>query len=224
MPFRDRFVSCVDCDRSFVEFRIGGSLFLRCEGCEGAWVSHQTLQQLFTNMRWDAKVELWPPPGHPIATGDAAISFSVWRHDQHLGEESFDRPVIKIGRLTSSHLRLDDPSVSRMHAVVELSEDGVFIIDLGSADGTYVNFNKVNKARLEHGDMIQIGVFRLDVALKPKASVQPAAPSSGRACPDCTEPLELMRIGDVEVDVCDAHGVWFDRYELSKVLYRVGTE
>jgi hypothetical protein len=90
------------------------------------------------------------------------LSFKVYRAGELLSTESFDREIIKIGRLSSAHLRLDDEKVSRIHAVVEMSASGeVNIIDMGSAEGTFVNGERVNKASLKPGDEIRLGETRL---------------------------------------------------------------
>ncbi|MDQ3339117.1 MAG: FHA domain-containing protein [Myxococcota bacterium] len=69
--------------------------------------------------------------------------------------------VTKVGRISSAQLLLDDPSVSRIHAIIEAPDT---IIDLGSATGTLINGVKRNKSQLQLGDRIQIGVFTLEVA------------------------------------------------------------
>lgn len=72
--------------------------------------------------------------------------------------EELDQNVIKIGKLPSSHLRLDDPNVSRIHAVIERGSDGGYsVIDLGSASGTFVNGDKVTKAAIDSGDELRFG-------------------------------------------------------------------
>ncbi len=92
----------------------------------------------------------------------SSLKFKVFRGGDYLSTEEFDREIIKIGRLSSAHLRLDDDKVSRIHAVVEVSAAGeINIIDMGSAEGTFVNGEKVNKATLNHGDEIQLGDTRL---------------------------------------------------------------
>lgn len=65
-----------------------------------------------------------------------------------------------IGRNDSSQLMLDDVTVSRNHAVIERSESGWSIRDLGSLNGTFVNKNRVNEAILTGGEELQIGKYR----------------------------------------------------------------
>jgi hypothetical protein len=92
------------------------------------------------------------------------LIFRLFKGDQFLREERLNVSVIKVGKLSSSHLRLDDESVSRMHAVIEVTPAGeVSIIDLGSTKGTFVNGQKVNKAKLQSGDLIVLGDTRIEV-------------------------------------------------------------
>jgi pSer/pThr/pTyr-binding forkhead associated (FHA) protein len=81
------------------------------------------------------------------------------------GTQTFEQPIIKIGRAQTAHLQLDDEAVGRMHAVIERDAEGVTIIDLGSESGTRVNGETVNKARLSHGDIVEIGPYRLTVGI-----------------------------------------------------------
>src|SRR5262249_32268635 len=72
--------------------------------------------------------------------------------------KDYDRDIIKIGRLASAHLCLDDEKVSRIHSVIEVGPDGALsIIDMGSVEGTFVNGKRVNKGTLTFGDEIKVG-------------------------------------------------------------------
>src|SRR6187549_4203736 len=94
------------------------------------------------------------------------LTFRIYKGEQFLREETLAQPVIKVGKLSSSHLRLDDDSVSRMHAVIEVSAPGdISIIDLGSTKGTIVNGQKVNKAKLQDGDVVVLGDTRIVLAV-----------------------------------------------------------
>src|SRR6187455_2791855 len=71
--------------------------------------------------------------------------------------KDYDRDIIKIGRLASAHLCLDDEKLSRIHSVIEVASDGsLSIIDMGSVEGTYVNGKRVNKGQLSFGDEIKV--------------------------------------------------------------------
>ena len=86
------------------------------------------------------------------------ITFHIYQGGQLVRSETLAQDVIKIGKLDSSHLKIEDDGVSRMHSVIEIAASGeVFIIDLGSATGTIVNGQRVSKTRVETGDQLQFG-------------------------------------------------------------------
>ncbi|HYV49735.1 MAG TPA: FHA domain-containing protein, partial [Myxococcaceae bacterium] len=69
---------------------------------------------------------------------------------------------IVVGRLPGVDVQLDDDSVSRRHAELELTPRGVRLKDLNSANGTAVNGMPVEGTiTLQHGDVIQFGVVEL---------------------------------------------------------------
>jgi hypothetical protein len=70
-----------------------------------------------------------------------------------------DRVVI--GRSPDCEVFLDDVTVSRNHAVVVRDGDAYAIEDNGSLNGTYVNRSRVDRARLDDGDEVQIGKYRM---------------------------------------------------------------
>ncbi len=101
-----------------------------------------------------------------MANVKVPLKFQIFRGDEFLREEVVNEAVIKVGKLASSHLRLDDESVSRMHAVIEINgPEDVQLIDLGSTRGTVVNGEKITKARLKAGDEISFGDVRVIVTL-----------------------------------------------------------
>ncbi|MCG8423298.1 MAG: AgmX/PglI C-terminal domain-containing protein [Proteobacteria bacterium] len=101
-----------------------------------------------------------------MAGAKVPLTFRIYKGDTFVREETLSQPVIKVGKLSSSHLRLDDDTVSRMHAVIEVTGPGdVSIIDLGSTKGTHVNGQKINKARLQSGDQIVVGDTRIEIVI-----------------------------------------------------------
>jgi len=68
----------------------------------------------------------------------------------------------RIGRAEDNELMLAAPSVSRHHAIVLATPRGVFVEDLNSVNGVYLNRKRVRQARLVDGDVLALGgvVFR----------------------------------------------------------------
>ncbi len=66
-----------------------------------------------------------------------------------------------IGRRPDSDIFLDDVTVSRDHALIVQRGEEWFLDDLGSLNGTYVNRELAESRRLEDGDEVQIGKFKL---------------------------------------------------------------
>jgi hypothetical protein len=116
-----------------------------------------------------ARYEPPAPPPAPVprgrfASGNRVIALRV-QGPNGIRDVTFDQDIIKMGRLESTHLPLVGGEVSRMHAVIERTDEGFTIIDLGSSSGTLVNGQKIAKKLLASGDVIGIGPFSLYVAV-----------------------------------------------------------
>ena len=66
-----------------------------------------------------------------------------------------------IGRRPDSDIFLDDVTVSRDHALLVRRAGDYYLDDLGSLNGTYVNRHRIESHRLEDGDELQVGKFKL---------------------------------------------------------------
>jgi FHA domain len=77
--------------------------------------------------------------------------------------ESFalDHDRMTIGRRPDSDVFLDDVTVSRDHALLVKRAGEYYLDDLGSLNGTYVNRHRIESHRLEDGDELQVGKFKL---------------------------------------------------------------
>jgi hypothetical protein len=71
-----------------------------------------------------------------------------------------------IGRDSSSDLHLDDPTVSRRHALIEVRDGIATVKDLGSANGTKIAGRKIgfNPVEMQASDTLQIGAIKLTIS------------------------------------------------------------
>jgi pSer/pThr/pTyr-binding forkhead associated (FHA) protein len=73
-----------------------------------------------------------------------------------------DRELV-LGR-TNADITIQDPLISRRHAVVRAADSAIEIEDLGSLNGTIVNDERIQSPRrLEHGDVIALGSTLIEV-------------------------------------------------------------
>jgi pSer/pThr/pTyr-binding forkhead associated (FHA) protein len=68
---------------------------------------------------------------------------------------------MSIGRRPDSEVFLDDVTVSRDHALMIRRADHWYLDDCGSLNGTYVNRSRIESHRLEEGDEVQVGKYKL---------------------------------------------------------------
>jgi len=73
------------------------------------------------------------------------------------GEFFIHKKRINIGRHRDNDLRIDDPLISRQHAQILQQGRTVYLRDLSSTNGTYVNNKRVDIAALEEGTVIKLG-------------------------------------------------------------------
>ena len=103
----------------------------------------------------------------------------VLKQDQELREFAVDRPI-SIGRNPDNTIVLDDPLVSRKHAMVERTPAGMMLRDLGSGNGTFVEGRKVIELCLQTGQVFHIGSMQLRFEEGDELIIPPmAAPFAG---------------------------------------------
>ena len=69
----------------------------------------------------------------------------------------FKTSPVALGRDNSNAIRLHDTEVSRRHAELRHDEESYRVVDLGSANGTYLNGQLIDQAPLNSGDRLQLG-------------------------------------------------------------------
>ena len=80
-------------------------------------------------------------------------------------ELPIDDPWMVIGRGRSADLVIAEPTISRAHAAIGYDEEGFFVQDMGSTNGTRVNGERAEKARLDDRDEVLLGKLLLQVLL-----------------------------------------------------------
>jgi FHA domain-containing protein/zinc ribbon family protein len=96
---------------------------------------------------------LLPEEGRYVTCRDAGSEIRIF---------PIERGWTRIGRSAAADIQLDDPSVSRRHAlIVSEQPDSLRVLDDRSLNGVFVNGEVVEWARLEDGDELAIGRYRL---------------------------------------------------------------
>ena len=67
----------------------------------------------------------------------------------------------RVGRSMSAHVRFDDPTVSRRHALIHREEGIVRILDDRSLNGVFVNGERIDMRELDDGDCFLVGRYQL---------------------------------------------------------------
>jgi hypothetical protein len=129
-----------------------GSLLPRGEGSSGEPVT--------ATYRIDDAGELVPVEIEEVTAHGPGL---VIRAGGGRAGESFavDRERMSIGRRPDSDVFLDDVTVSRDHALLVSRGEHWYLDDCGSLNGTYVNRSRIESHRLEEGDEVQIGKYKL---------------------------------------------------------------
>jgi chromosome segregation ATPase len=75
---------------------------------------------------------------------------------------------LTIGRTTNNDIQLNEPSISRRHAVIVTENGSTRLVDWGSKNGVYVNENRVAEQMLKNGDLVMIGMTEFRYEERPK--------------------------------------------------------
>ncbi len=122
-------------------------------------------------------------------------------------EEDFEEGTI--GRDPGVDFSIEEYVISRRHAQLERRDDGYYIRDIGSKNGTYLNSKPVSEARLQDGDRISLGTIILsfrnpkevDFAAINKAKavrrIVPASPREKAAPKAEVKPGSEEDVGDI---------------------------
>lgn len=163
------------------------------------WMTHRLSTEVPAESAAIVAALLEPPPASPDASpfrvaprldaddevvpAEGEIVVVVRRKGEPHATVPLSSDIIKIGKAPTSHVCLDDPAVSRMHAVVERSGATLTVIDLGSDNGTHVRGERVNKTTLGPGDVVRIADFELSFRLGDAGGGDAPAPAKEAPLP-----------------------------------------
>lgn len=105
-----------------------------------------------TNIPQSGKTQaIFAPPTTSTKVGTLRSDES--EHDLHAGTNTF-------GRKEECDVQLDNKFVSGRHGEIEIADDGVYLTDVGSTNGTILNETKLTanqRVKLQPGDVIRLG-------------------------------------------------------------------
>jgi hypothetical protein len=117
-----------------------------------------------------------------METNSTPIRFEIFAGHLLVRTEILTGSLLKVGKLASHHLKFDDPSVSRLHAEIEVkSPNEVILRDLGSDQGTFVNQEPIMRAKLLSGDRVRFGEIECVVTVAGQTIQRPGSAASAAA-------------------------------------------
>lgn len=90
-------------------------------------------------------------------------SFDIFEGNVHVARWRLNRVLSLVGRSARCRVRLPDVSVSCVHCSVVATPKGIWVVDLLSREGTRLRGEPVQLARLEEGDTLEVGNYRLRI-------------------------------------------------------------
>ena len=113
-----------------------------------------------------------------------------------------EKKALRIGSSTDCDVRFDparDPSVSNYHSAIVLKDGGYFLIDTGSATGTWVNGKKTQSHQLRTGDRVRWGgpdgpEATVEITVDPSYDPQKDAAEMARVLKTGTRETEAIRL------------------------------
>jgi hypothetical protein len=137
-----------------------GALLARGEGAGSEGAGAGGAEPVTATYRIDEAGELVPVEiGEVTARGPALV---IRAGGGRVGESfAVAGERMSIGRRPDADVFLDDITVSRDHALLIARGEQWHLDDCGSLNGTYVNRQRIESQRLEEGDEVQIGKYKL---------------------------------------------------------------
>jgi hypothetical protein len=107
-----------------------------------------------------------PPPPVPIAASYAQVRIVVRERGGEPFEITPTRPEVCVGRVKGNDVVLPRGSISKRQCRFVFKDDRVFVQDMKSGCGTYLDGRKVDVGEVRAGSVISIGDFELRITSK----------------------------------------------------------
>lgn len=108
-----------------------------------------------------------------------------------------------LGRSPEAHLRLDDPWISNMHALFEPRGQELWVVDLGSRNGTFLGTERIEESQVTVGAVLSFG--RTEVRLEPRGTASQRTADPDKAPIRTEEIRATVRTGRSTTDLPAAH-------------------
>jgi pSer/pThr/pTyr-binding forkhead associated (FHA) protein len=150
---------CTECGFNNAD---GANYCQRCGAFIGQAEAPPAAESSTATYRIDETGELVPMEIEDVVAQGGGAALVVRAGGGRVGESfPLDHDRMTIGRRPDSDVFLDDVTVSRDHALLVKRGGDYYLDDLGSLNGTYVNRHRIESHRLEDGDELQVGKFKL---------------------------------------------------------------
>jgi hypothetical protein len=148
--------------------------WLNCSACGQAI---RVVSPKLRTLRMETTAQVAPPVTAEISTEgrelrlprDQQVSLKVLEGEERGTVFPVNKPRLLIGR-SNADITIDDPTASRLHCALEVSERQVFVRDLGSSNGTFVNDQPVVIAPLSHGSTFRVGMHVFQLVITPRSA------------------------------------------------------
>jgi hypothetical protein len=156
-------LTCTACGYAVAAAAISGGL-PRCPACGG---SRFRRASIFERPTVDAdavapalSTPAWVTELRTETVGHPQVAFEYEGRPRAM---KLPRGWTRIGRSAAADIRLDDATVSRRHALIVHTDEGMRVLDDRSLNGLFVNGERADWAPLSDGDELEIGRYRLYV-------------------------------------------------------------
>lgn len=103
-----------------------------------------------------------------MAQANRTVKFSIFKDQQLVEEQSFEKDEILVGAFARADLRLDDEAIERRHLVVRLDDEGNASVENLAGEGrlTLNGADVEQKAAVQSGDQLMLGPYKLLVTVR----------------------------------------------------------